>query len=311
VSETVYVDEIALSEGESIFNAMHKSIGELEADGGSVTERYHNTTVEQGPTTVTKEFKDGFVSNIPLIGSLVNLPAKAGLGGQVTIGDVFWAAADAVELVAIVSTAGAAFGAHAAASSAKVAAKVATRAAAKTVAKTGGKAVVKGTMKVAGKNAVKAVTKQTGKIPLTGATPNIKKTGGLSPKIVDSIRNPSEYDIYKKSGLVENKINGKPNLTRPDFDINLKDEFGRTNGERIKQNLSPLDKSGETIELHHIGQKPDSPLAELTKSEHRGKGNDSILHDKTKESVIDRTVFNKEKDVYWNTRLKEIEKGKV
>ena len=49
--------------------------------------------------------------------------------------------------------------------------------------------------------------------------------------------------------------------------------------ERMKNGLSPLTKKGDTVELHHIGQKQDSPLAELATQEHRGKGNYAILHD--------------------------------
>jgi hypothetical protein len=32
----------------------------------------------------------------------------------------------------------------------------------------------------------------------------------------------------------------------------------------MEQGLAPIAQNGETIQLHHIGQKPDSPLAELT-----------------------------------------------
>ncbi len=94
-------------------------------------------------------------------------------------------------------------------------------------------------------------------------------------------------------------------MVRNDIDMNQKDEMGRTNKERMEQGLSPISKNGETIELHHIGQHSDSPLAELTTSEHRGQGNDSILHDKTKESEIDRNKFNKEKETHWENRAKQ------
>lgn len=40
-----------------------------------------------------------------------------------------------------------------------------------------------------------------------------------------------------------------------------------------------------------------SPLAELTTQEHRGKGNDTILHDKQKETEIDRGEFAKESNI--------------
>jgi hypothetical protein len=133
----------------------------------------------------------------------------------------------------------------------------------------------------------------------------IKKETGWSDAIVDAIKTKEEYEIYKNAGLKEAEINGKPCLIRTDIDMDQKDEFGRTNKERMQQGLAPLDKKGKSIELHHIGQKPDSPLAELTEEEHRGKGNDTILHDKTKESEIDRDAFKKEKEDHWETRSKE------
>ena len=80
--------------------------------------------------------------------------------------------------------------------------------------------------------------------------------------------------------MKEEDINGKKCLIRSDIDMEQKDEFGRTNKERMENGNAPLTESGETVELHHIGQKQDSPLAELTTQEHRGKGNDTILHDK-------------------------------
>ena len=108
--------------------------------------------------------------------------------------------------------------------------------------------------------------------------------------------------MYKKAGLEEREINGKPCLIRDDLDLEQKDEFGRTNKERMENGLAPLDKNGKPIELHHIGQKSDSPLAELTQEEHRGKGNDGILHDKNKDTEIDRIAFREEKEEHWKTR---------
>ena len=114
----------------------------------------------------------------------------------------------------------------------------------------------------------------------------IKEETGWSDEIVDAIGSWKEYEIYKNANLVEAEIDGKKCLIRNDIDWNQKDEMGRTNKERAEQGLSPINKDEKVIELHHIGQHSNSPLAELTQEEHRGKGNDGILHDKTKESEI-------------------------
>lgn len=135
----------------------------------------------------------------------------------------------------------------------------------------------------------------------------IKEETGWSDEIIDAIGSWKEYEIYKNAGLVEAEIGGKKCLIRNDIDWEQKDAMGRTNRERVKDGLSPINKDGKVIELHHIGQHADSPLAELTLQEHRGKGNDTILHDKTKESEIDRQAFNGEKNKHWVARAQESE----
>lgn len=134
----------------------------------------------------------------------------------------------------------------------------------------------------------------------------IKDETGWSDKIVNSIGSMKEYEIYKNADLIESEINGKPCLIKSDIDMSRKDTMGRNNNERMSQGLAPLDNNGEPVELHHIGQKNDSPLAELTREEHRGVQNDSILHDKTIESQIDRNRFNTERANHWKGRAEEV-----
>ncbi|MBO1869751.1 HNH/ENDO VII family nuclease [Lachnoanaerobaculum sp. Marseille-Q4761] len=133
----------------------------------------------------------------------------------------------------------------------------------------------------------------------------IKEETGWSDEIIDSIGSVKEYEIYRCAGLQEDEIGGKKCLIRSDIDWEQKDAMGRTNKERAEQGLSPINKEGKVIELHHIGQHADSPLAELNPDEHRGKGNDAILHDKTKESEIDRQVFAGERSSHWEARAND------
>lgn len=130
----------------------------------------------------------------------------------------------------------------------------------------------------------------------------LKEETGWTDEIVDSTRSVEEAVIYKNADLKEEEINGKKCLIRSDIDMEQKDEFGRTNKERMENGNAPLTGNGETVELHHIGQKQDSPLAELTTQEHRGKGNDTILHDKQKETEIERGEFAKERKQHWESR---------
>jgi hypothetical protein len=130
----------------------------------------------------------------------------------------------------------------------------------------------------------------------------VQENTGWTADIVESIGSLDEYEIYKEAGLVEANIGEKNCLIRPDINMKQTDGFGRTNQERMEQGLAPLTEEGRPYELHHIGQHQDSPLAELTMQEHRGKGNDAVLHIKTKESEINREEFGLERAEHWQNR---------
>ena len=133
----------------------------------------------------------------------------------------------------------------------------------------------------------------------------IKEETGWSDVIVDSIGSEDECKVYRDAGLVEKEVDDRKCLVSPNIDMEQKDAFGRTNKERMEQGLAPLDKNGNPMELHHIGQHNDSPLAELTQDQHRGKDNYSVLHDTKKESEIDRASFNDERANHWKARAED------
>lgn len=128
---------------------------------------------------------------------------------------------------------------------------------------------------------------------------------GYGNKTIDSIGSEEEADIYAEANLEPQEVNGRECLIRTDIDYDQVDDKGRTNLERMEKGLSPLDKDGQPYELHHIGQKMDAPLAELTKKEHISDGNYNVLHE-SKESEISRSEFNKERADHWKARAGEI-----
>ena len=132
----------------------------------------------------------------------------------------------------------------------------------------------------------------------------IKDETGWSDEIIDAIGSMEEYQTYKNAGLVEAEVNGKKCLIRTDINWDQVDEKGRTNRERVERGLSPLDENGKPIELHHIGQHADSPLAELTFEEHRCNGNDAILHNKGIETEDhgEGNTWNQERADHWRDR---------
>lgn len=136
----------------------------------------------------------------------------------------------------------------------------------------------------------------------------IKDKTGWSDKIVDAIRTKKEAQIYMKAGLVESEINGKPALIQPQIDGKECNDIkwpDWNNKDLAEEGYPPRDKNGRPYELHHIGQNPDSPLAELTYEQHHSDGNFKVLHT-FDESSIDRVQFNKERKEYWAERSKTL-----
>ena len=78
--------------------------------------------------------------------------------------------------------------------------------------------------------------------------------------------------------------------------------------------MAPLDsKTGKPIDLHHLGQKADSPLVELTEEEHRtgeyedGKKNQSLWHDNAKETEVhgEGNSWDQERKAHWKARAEQ------
>lgn len=138
----------------------------------------------------------------------------------------------------------------------------------------------------------------------------IQKESKLPLDVIKQFRTMDQYNIIKDAGLVTKTVNGKAALIRQ-IDPNFMDDFGRTNLQRMQQGLSALDPTGTSYDLHHIGQKMDSTLAILTKSEHMQGGNNSIWHIFGEASEIDRSVFGVQKSEFWKSMAKIIISGGI
>lgn len=109
----------------------------------------------------------------------------------------------------------------------------------------------------------------------------IKEKTGWSDKTVDAIRTKEEAQVYIDASLVEGEVNRKPALLQPKIDGKACNEPKWpewSNKDLAEEGYPPRDKNGRPYELHHIGQNPDSPLAELTYEQHHSDGNFKILH---------------------------------
>jgi hypothetical protein len=130
----------------------------------------------------------------------------------------------------------------------------------------------------------------------------IRNVNDWSDGITSAMSSVEEYDIYKEAGLREEVIKGRECLTSENLDWDQKDSWGLTNRERAETGLSPINSNGEKYELHHVGQKNDGPLAELTSDEHRSKENYSVLHNTKIGSEIDRYAAKAVKSEHWKAR---------
>lgn len=152
---------------------------------------------------------------------------------------------------------------------------------------------------------------------LTKAQRNeIKKETKWSDVVISYIKDMKQYQIYKEAGLIEVDINGRKCLVKKDLDLDYRSPKtiddahpeGISNRELMKEGNAPYDaKTGEKIELHHMGQAFDSPLAELCENSEHGDGNDPILHDKGVESwrrnpELKKKYNNEQRPMHWVER---------
>ena len=109
----------------------------------------------------------------------------------------------------------------------------------------------------------------------------------------------SYWDKEKKQPRSRRKLIGK-----------IDEKTGMTNKELMEKGRSPIDsKTGEKIELHHMGQDYDSPFAELDENSEHGDGNHKVLHPKTDNSWRnDKDLKNRyqtDRKKHWKQRSTE------
>jgi len=91
------------------------------------------------------------------------------------------------------------------------------------------------------------------------------------------------------------------------FDPNTVDAKGRTNIQRMQKGLAPVGYDGKSINIHHIDQTNNSPLTEISQTNHQQSG----LHPNTGQfpSQIDRNAFNQWRTEYWQWRANDFIPG--
>ena len=135
----------------------------------------------------------------------------------------------------------------------------------------------------------------------------IQKESKYPLDVIKQFHSVEEYMVFKNANLKSMVIDGKSLLVRTDFNLDIVDEYGRTNLERMKLGLSALDENGFSYEIHHVGQNADGTLAILTNSEHKN----AVLHGYKSISEIDRDVFAQERKLIWKSIATLIENGGI
>ena len=105
----------------------------------------------------------------------------------------------------------------------------------------------------------------------------ITKNSTFTQRINCYIHSVKELQFYQQFKLREAVVT-RPSLIM-DIDLNYCTPHGETNAQRLSKGLAPYDPiTGSVIDLHHIGQRHDSPFAELPHCIHNAPGVSSLLH---------------------------------
>ena len=294
-----YIDELAYNSKANIFFGY--TLEELDAQFEG--ERYVFTLGDQGDTVVTKfeaydDTYDQVIRNVAIgtgvILVCVTVSVVTGGAGAPAVSMIFACAAKTGTIMALSSGA-------IGATTAGIITGIQTGdmdAALKSAALSGSESFMWGAIggSVAG-GASEAIALHGA--TLNGLTMNeaamIQRESNYPMDIIRQFHTTEEYDVFRAANLKPQLINGRTALIRSDIDLNLIDDLGRTNLERMRIGLSPLDSTGLPYELHHIGQNADATLAVLTQAEH----DNAALHGFKMVSEINRTEFAVVRKQFW------------
>ena len=97
-----------------------------------------------------------------------------------------------------------------------------------------------------------------------------------------------------------NLVYQRPDLIDPDLTQN-----GLTNLQRMQQGFAPYGPDGNPMQLHHMLQSQNGPIAEVTQTFHQVFSSIVHINPNTIGSGINRAVFNAWRMEYWMNRAKD------
>ncbi|PYD77956.1 hypothetical protein CFR77_13220 [Komagataeibacter sucrofermentans] len=123
-------------------------------------------------------------------------------------------------------------------------------------------------------------------------------------EIITALASMGEANVYAEEGLKGAKVGEHAALIRSDIDLQQIDPVRHwTNAQRMERGLPPLTKTGELVELHRIGQKPNGPFAELTVDVFGDIAKAGNLFVKATGAVTELADFGKNASAYWRDRI--------
>lgn len=112
--------------------------------------------------------------------------------------------------------------------------------------------------------------------------------------------------VTRSSAWTRAEVNGTRVYQRSDLiNPSLTDKLGRTNLQRMQQGLAPLGPDGKSINLHHMLQTADGPLAEMTQTFHQTYSKTIHINTNTIPSGINRPAFDVWRSDYWMNRAND------
>ena len=120
-------------------------------------------------------------------------------------------------------------------------------------------------------------------------------------RYIIGVKNTDTKLWNKSKPFQNNKVFQRDDLINP----KLVDSRGRSNVERMKKGLAPIGPDGKSINLHHLTQKHDGSIAEMTQTFHQKNTSTIHINLNTIPSGIDRPAFNKWRTDYWKSRAND------
>lgn len=127
----------------------------------------------------------------------------------------------------------------------------------------------------------------------------IQQETGYPLDVIKELHTMKEYEAFRNANLKATMVGNKSALIKTDIDFWQVDKYGRTNLERMRKGLAPLDPDGISYEIHHVGQRKDGTLAILRRGEHDNPSLHGFLE--RTEAHAEGTHWDAERQQFWKT----------